>query len=219
MFQNLLHHRVAFRVHTGHVQGVVAAPDAQKTGALLEGFRPQTRHAEQLLPVGKRAVAVAPTHHRLRHVFGQARHLAQQRHTGGVQVHPHRVHAVLHHRVQAAAEFKRVDVVLVLAHANRFRINFHQLGQGVLQAPRNAGGTAQRHIHIGHFLAGQFTRAVNRRTGFADHHFLHGQGLRQLGQTGHEFSGEFVGFAAGRAVANRDQVHAMRHAQLRQGMQ
>ena len=109
--------------------------------------------------------------------------------------------------------------MLVLAHANRFRINFHQLGQGVLQAPRNAGRTAQRHIHLGHFLAGQFAGAVNRRTGLADHHFLHRQGLRQFGQTGDEFSGEFVGFAAGRAIANRNQVHAVRHTELRQGMQ
>ena len=179
-----MHHGVAFGVHTGHVQWVVTTTYAQKTRALLESFGPQSRDTQQLLAVGERAMVLAPTHHRLRHVLGQARHLAQQRHAGGVEVHAHRVHTVLHHGVQAACEFIGVHIMLVLPHPNGFGVDLHQLGQGVLQTSGNAGGTTQGHIHIGHFLAGQFAGAVHRSPRFADHHFLHSLGLRQFGQLG-----------------------------------
>ena len=216
MLEDFFYHRVTFRMHTGHVQRVVATAYAQKTGALLECFGAETGDIQQLFAVAKRAVAVAPAHHRLRQMLTQTGDLTQQRHAGGIQIHTDGVHAILYHGVQAAVQIKGVHVVLVLAYAYGFRINLDQLGQGILQTPRNAGRAAQRYIDIGHFLAGQFTCAVHRSTRLADHHFLYGDGVRQFGQALYQFSGQFVGLPTRRAVANGNQAHAVRDAQLRQ---
>ena len=167
-----LDHRVGFWVNRGHVQRVVATAYAQKARALLKCFGTQARDLEQLLAVGKRAIGLAPTHHGLGGGGAQARHAGEQRHTGGVQVHAHSVDAVFHHGFEAAGEFALVHIVLVLADADGFGVNLHQLGQGVLQAAGNAGCAAQAHVHIGHFVAGVFTGAVHRGACFADHHFV-----------------------------------------------
>ena len=169
---DFLHHRVGLGVNAGHVQRVVTAANAQKAGALLEGLGTQARHLHQLLAVVEGAMGLAPAHHRLGHAARQTRHARQQRHTGGVQVNPHRVHTILHHGLQRFGQLALIDVVLVLAHANRFGIDLHQLGQRVLQPPGNAGGSAQTHVHIGHFLRGKFAGGIDRSPGLADHHFF-----------------------------------------------
>ena len=100
--------------------------------------------------------------------------------------------------------------MLVLANANGFWVNFHQLGQWVLQAARNAGRTAQAHVHVRHFLAGKFAGGINRGTGLADHHALHAV------NSFHQVRCKLVCFAAGGTVANGNQVHAVLFAQLAQ---
>ena len=108
--------------------------------------------------------------------------------------------------------------MLVLAHANRLGVNLDQLGQGVLQAPRNAGRTAQAHIHVRHFLAGVFTGAVDRGTRLTHHHFVH-RLAAGLGNLFDQVACKLVGLSAGGAVADGNQVDAMAHAQGTQGMQ
>ena len=44
-----------------------------------------------------------------------------------VQIHADRVHTVFHHRIQRAGEFALVHIVLILPHANAFRVDFDQL--------------------------------------------------------------------------------------------
>ena len=219
-----LHHRVGFRVHTRHVQRIGAATDAQKAGALLERLGPETGHFEQLLARGEGAVGLAPAHHRLGDAARQARDARQQRHAGRVEVDTDRVHAVLDDRVQRACEFALVHVVLVLADADGLRIDLDQFGQRILQTPRNTGRAAQADIDVGHFLRRQFAGRVDRCAGLADHHLVDGKGrgtglLRHLRQQLDQVGRQLVGLAAGGAVADRDQVHAMLDAQLAQGME
>ena len=73
----------------------------------------------------------------------QARDARQQRRRGGVHVDAHRVHAVLDHRIERARELRLVDVVLVLPDADRLRVDLHELGQRILQAPRDGDRAAQ----------------------------------------------------------------------------
>ena len=214
-----LHHWVGFGVYRCHIQRVVTPSDAQKTRALLEGFGAQTTHFEQLLAIGKGPIGFAPTHHRFGRGGAQTRHPGEQRHTGGVEVHANGVDAVLDHAVQAARQFGLVHVVLVLAHANGLGIDLDQFGQRVLHTPGNAGRAAQADIHIGHFGAGVFAGAVNRGTGFTDHHLGHGLGRIVFGHELDEFASQFVGFAAGRAVANGDEVDAVFFTQLGQSIE
>ncbi len=117
-----------------------------------------------------------------------------------------------------------VHVVLVLAHANALGIDLHQLGQRVLQAAGNRGRAAQAHVHIGHFLRSVFTGGVHRGARLAHHHFvdldLRRTGLvSHLGQKLDQVRSQLVGLAAGGAVADGNQVHAVFGAQLAQGVQ
>ena len=114
--------------------------------------------------------------------------------------------------------------MLVLAHADAFRVNLDEFGQRVLQAAGNAGGAAQAHVHIGQLLAGVFAGGVNGCARFADDDFFNG-GQGDAGLAGGHFvhvldevARQFVGLAAGRAVANGDELHAVLRNQARQGV-
>ena len=109
--------------------------------------------------------------------------------------------------------------MLVLTHANRFGIDLDQLRQRVLKTPRNAGRPAQTHVHIGHFLAGIFAGTVDRGTGLTHHHFVDDLAGIVFGQPFDQLARQFVGFTAGRSVANGNQVNAVFFAQKRQGVQ
>ena len=106
-----------------------------------------------------------------------------------------------------------VHVVLVLADADRLRFDLHQLRQRVLQPPRDRHCAAQAHVELGQFLARKFARRVDRRTGLADHHLLDVRARSELLNLLDEIGGQLVGLAAGGAVADGDQVHAVRRTQ------
>ena len=98
----------------------------------------------------------------------QARDAREQ--GGGRHVHidADSVDAAFHHAIERAGEGVLVDVVLVLADADRFRFDLHQLGQRILQAAGDGDGAAQADVEIGEFLRRQFGRGIDRRAGFRD---------------------------------------------------
>ena len=204
-------------MHAGHVQRVVAAPDAQKARALLEGLGTQARDFEQVLPCFEHAIGIAPAHHGLGHAARQARHTGEQRNARRVQVHAHRVHAVFNHGVQRFGQLALVHIVLILAHTDRLGVDLDQFGQGVLQTAGNGCRAAQAHVHVGHFLAGKFASRVHRSACLADHDLGDFHTVSQAGQLFDQVSGQFVGFTAGGAVANGDQIHIVLFAELGQG--
>ena len=95
--------------------------------------------------------------------------------------------------------------MLVLTYTNRFGVDLDQLCQGVLQAACNAGCTAQAHIDIWHFLAGKFAGGIHRSARLANHHFLNFR-LVWCCELLDEIGSQFVGFTAGGAIANGDQI-------------
>jgi hypothetical protein len=129
----------------------------------------------------------------------------QQGHGGGVDVHPDRIHAVLHHRIQRPRQPDLVDVVLVLADADALGIDLDQFGQRVLQAAGDGYGAAQGYVDIGKFLRRQFGGRIDRGAGFGHHDLGKFQFRMALDQIG----GQLVRFPAGRAVADGDQFDAV----------
>src|SRR5690606_11486319 len=95
-------------------------------------------------------------------------HALEQRYGGGVDVHADGVHAVFHHRVQAAGQFHLADIVLVLPYADGFGVDLHQLRQWILQAAGDGNGAADGDIEVREFLRGQFGGGVDRRAGLVD---------------------------------------------------
>ena len=138
-----LDHRIGLGVHGRCIQRLVAAGDAQEPRALLECLVPQSRHLKQSLARLERPVRIAVTHDVFGHRRRQPGHPRQQRGRCGVDVHTDRVDAVLNARFQCTREPVLVDVVLVLAHADRLGVDLDQLGQRVLQAPCDRHRAAQ----------------------------------------------------------------------------
>jgi hypothetical protein len=64
-------------------------------------------------------------------------------------------------RASSAREAILVDVVLVLADADRLRFDLDQFGERILQAPRDRHGAAQGHVEIGKFLRREFRRGIH----------------------------------------------------------
>ena len=127
---------------------------AQEAGGLLERAVAEARHLQELPAVPERRRARRGTRRcssasvSLRP--GDAR---QQRRRRGVDVGADRVDAVLDDRVELPRQLRLADVVLVLADADRLRLDPHQLGERILQAARDRDRAAQRHVEIGNSCA------------------------------------------------------------------
>eukprot|EP01132_Coremiostelium_polycephalum_P019837 gene19837-biopygen10937 len=206
---NALYQRVGFRVDSRGIQRVVTVHDAQEAGGLFEGFFAKACDFFQRCTGLERTVFVAVGHDVLRQGGVEAGDAGQQRNRSGVYVHAHGVHAVFNHGVQAASQFQLRHVVLVLADADGFRIDLHQLGQWVLQAASDGHCATDRHVEVREFLGSQFRRGVHRSAGLGDHHLGHLHAWVFFDQLG----GQLVGFTAGGAVADGNQVHRVLGAQ------
>ena len=103
----------------------------------------------------ERAVGVAVRDDALRQACADARHARQQRRRGGVDVDADRVDAVLDHGIERPGELGLADVVLILADADRLRLDLHELGERILQAARDRDRAAQGHVEIGQLLRGE----------------------------------------------------------------
>ena len=168
--RHALHQGVALGVHSRAVQGVLSVLDAQKASALLEGPRPQPRHLQQRPPPAEGALRVPVGHDLVGQRRPHAGHPGQQRRARRVQLHAHAVDAALHHLVELALQQLGVDVVLVLPHAERLGLHLDQLGEGILQPPRDGHRAAQRDIHAWQLGARQLRGAVDAGAGLVDRH-------------------------------------------------
>ena len=195
-------------MHRRGVQRILATLDAQEAGALLEGLRPETGDVLELTTGGERPIVLPVAHDVLRQRGRHSGDPAQQRHRGGVDVHPDGVHRVLHHRVQPGGQHRLVDVMLVLAHADGLRVDLDQLGQRVLQPAGDGHRTTQRDIHVGELLGGEFGGGVHRRTGLADDH----RGRTLTGGGGdllRDLPSQLLGLTGRGAVAHGHEVDAI----------
>ncbi len=196
-------------MHTGGVQRVVAAGDAQKARRLLKGFVPKARHFFQFAARADHAVGVAEFNNVVGQGLVQTGHARQQRRRGGVHFHAHGVHTVFHHGVQLPCELGLGYVVLVLAHTNGFRIDFHQFRQRVLEATGDGNGTANGDVQVRKFFGGKLGGRVHRGTGLVYHHAL---GFQVAVLFQHVLN-KFFGFPGGSTVADGDQLHIVLFAQ------
>jgi hypothetical protein len=66
-----------------------------------------------------------------------ARHAGEQRSGRGVDVDADRVHAVFDHRIERFGELGLAEIVLVLADADRLGFDLNELGERILEPPRD----------------------------------------------------------------------------------
>ena len=206
---------IGFGVDGACVQRLFAAVNPQKACRLLEGFFAQTRHFQQSFAAVERAVFITVGDDVLGKGLIQTGNPRQERGRGGVHVHADGVHAVFDHRVQRFGELALVHVVLILPHADGFGVDFDQLGKRVLQPAGDRHCAAQGNVQVGELARRQFGCGINRRAGFGNDDFVQ----PHFRHSAHQFARDFVGFAAGGAVADGDELHAVLLNQARQRCQ
>ena len=162
------------------------------------------RHLFQLIAALERPVLVPVLHDVLGQGFAHTRHMTQQRRAGRVQIHTHGVHAALDHVVELLGQLHLTHIMLIEPDADRFRVDFHQLGHRIQDPSRDGDVTALGGFQLRKFLFGDGGGRVHRGSRFA-----HNQILKLRKCVLDEIRHEFFGFTASGAVADGDQVHPM----------
>ena len=84
-----------------------------------------------------------------------------------------------------------IEIVLILADADRLGLDAHELGERILQAARDRDRSAQRHVEIGKLLRRELRRRIDGGAGLGDHDLRQ----RQLRVPCDQIGGERVGLA------------------------
>src|SRR5215467_122993 len=80
------------------------------------------------------------------------RYVLEQGSRSRVDLDTGEVDAGYHHAIKHGSQLFLIYVMLVQANADGFRVDLHEFGQGVLQAPRDRDGPALRSVEAGKFL-------------------------------------------------------------------
>ena len=134
------------------IQWMLCPGNTEKACALLKGLVTKPANIPELLPGAERSVLFSVINNILCQLRTQTRHISQQMLACSVEVDPNLVDTAFNYLVKAFPELALIDIMLVLTHTDRFRINLNQLGQGVGQPPADGDGTAYRHIVTGKLI-------------------------------------------------------------------
>ena len=158
--------RIRFRMNGGHVEGIFAAADAQKAGGLLEGLRTEAGNGGQLDARAEAAMLIAILDDLLRGAFIDSGDVAQQSPGCGIQIDANAIDAGFDRALQTLHQLLLIDIMLILAYADRLRIDLHQFGQRILQAAADGDGAADRQIEFRELLPRDIGCGVDRGAGF-----------------------------------------------------
>src|ERR1019366_3420219 len=121
--RNLLDDGVGLGMHGCGIEGVFAAANAQKSSGLFEGLRADAGHGIDFDAGAKLAPLIAELDDLLRGALGDPCDVTQQRPRGGVEIDADAVHTALYHGFERTLELRLIDVVLILADADRLGID------------------------------------------------------------------------------------------------
>ena len=192
-----LHQRIALRMDSRIVQRVRPLGNAQEAGTLLKSLCSHAGHLKEFTARSERTVLGTVVHDVLGQLRSQAGNVSEQVLACRVHIHTHQIHTVYHRLVKRLFQSSLVYVVLVLPHADGFRINLHQLGQRVHQPAPDGHSSPHRDIVIGKLLTRRLRRRVDGSSVFTHHEGLH---PARICQAGHKL----FRLATGRPVADGD---------------
>jgi len=193
-------------VDAGAIERVLRIADAQEAGGLFERFRAHAGHFLQR-SAGLEGAVLVPERNNVRgQRFVEPGYPGEQRRGGCVHIHADGVHAVLDDGGERMRQGGLVNIMLVLADTDRFRLDLHKLRQRILQAPGNRHRAADGDIHVRKLLRGEFGGRINRRAGFRHHH----AGEAEVRHLAFKFGDQLVGLPAGGAVADADELDLVR---------
>src|SRR6185437_870791 len=80
-----------------------------------------------------------------------------------IDIDAYRIDTVLDDGIERPRELALIDVVLILPHPDRLRIDLDEHGQRILQAPRDGDSASQGHIESGQLAGCELRGRVDRR--------------------------------------------------------
>ena len=160
--------RVGLGVDGGHIEGVFAVADAEEAGGLFEGFGAEAGDGHELDAALEATVFIAELDDLLGDAFGEAGDLLEERGGGGVEIDADAVDAAFDGLFEALFEAALVDVVLILADADGFGVDFDEFGEGILEAAGDGDGAADGEVKIRELLAGDVGGGIDGGSGFGD---------------------------------------------------
>ena len=149
-------------MHGGRVKRLGTIADAQKSGCLLKGPGSNASHLLQLVAGREAAMFVAELHDVQRHALRNAGDVAEQRPGGCVEIDTDLVDAGLDRGIERLLQQPLIDIVLVLADADRLWIDLDELRKRVLQASSDGNGSAYGEVEVGE-LPGGLSRRRSKR--------------------------------------------------------
>src|SRR5690606_987672 len=126
---DLFRHAIGFRVDGRGIERLLAVRDAQETGRLFEGAVAEPGDLEQVLAAGECAVLVAVGDDGSGNRPAEDGYAGKQRCRRHVEIDTDGVHRIFDDGIQRAGELTLIDIVLVLADADRLRLDLYQFGQ------------------------------------------------------------------------------------------
>src|SRR5438034_10407136 len=145
---NPLHELVSLGMHGGVVERIDPTANPEESGGLLERLRPELRHLPEVVSTPEHSVRIAMGHDVPGHRRGESRHVAEQLFRGRVHVDADVIHATLYRLLQLPLQQPLIDVVLVLAHADRLRIDLHELRERILKPASDAHRSADGDVEV-----------------------------------------------------------------------
>ena len=97
--------------------------------------------------------------------------------------------------------------MLILPHADGLGVNFHKLGERVLQAARDGHGRAEIHVVLRELFGGELACRVHGCARLGDDHVADVRAA--LVHPADQLNGHLLGLAAGGAVADGNVLHAV----------
>ena len=188
-------------MHGGVVERIDPTANPEESGGLLERLRPELRHLPEVVSTPEHSVRIAMGHDVPGHRRGESRHVAEQLFRGRVHVDADVIHATLYRLLQLPLQQPLIDVVLVLAHADRLRIDLHQLRERILKPASDAHRSADGDVEVRELVDGHGTGRVDRGPRLVDHHLD-----RPLLEAGQHLGHERIGLASGGPVPDGDQL-------------
>ena len=161
--------RVTLRMNGARVEWVRGIADPQEAGRLLVGLGAEARDVLEVGAGFEGALFVAARDNRGGGRGVETGDVAEELFRGGVELDADAVHGADDGIVEGTFECGLVDVVLVLADADRFWVELYELGERIHETAADGDGAAHREIVVGEFFAGDIASGVNRGAGFVDH--------------------------------------------------
>ena len=148
-------------MHRAGVERLFPVAQTQKTRGLLKRFFAEARHLLQFRARFKRTILIAIRHNVGRQRRAKSGNVTQQLFAGSIEFHADAVHATDHHIVEAAFEGRLLHIVLILADANRFRVQLYKFRERIHEASPDGNRAAHSQVLRGEFFARNFRGRIN----------------------------------------------------------